>query len=125
MKKDYYRSDKATQKKDFYGERKSKIRLLPILIILVLLAVIIALIMSWRRWEGKPPVVRLDKDFKALGRKPEISVTVQDPGSGLKIVSVTLTQKNQVVPLIEEKYPGPSFEKFWQLGDRQSKTFQL
>ncbi|HSE41568.1 MAG TPA: M23 family metallopeptidase, partial [Acidobacteriota bacterium] len=123
MKKDFYRSDKT--KKDFYGERKSRIKLLPILIILVLLAVITAIILSWKRWEGKPPVVQLDKDFKALGRNPHVAVTVQDSGSGLKKFSVTLTQKNQTVPLVDEQYAGPTLGKFWQTGDRQAKTFQL
>ena len=126
MKKDYYRHPKMDQsKKDFYGERKSRIRLLPILIVLVALALIVALVMSWSRWEGKPPVVLLEKDFKALGRNSQLSVTVHDPGSGLKQFSVTLTQKNQTVPLIEEQYAGPTLGKFWQLGDRQTKTFQL
>ncbi|HEY7162449.1 MAG TPA: hypothetical protein VH815_14380, partial [Acidobacteriota bacterium] len=97
MKKDYYRSDKANQtSKGFYGERKSRINLLPILLVLILLAFIATIILSWARWEGKPPIVKLNKDFKALGRKPEISLTVQDPGSGLKKLSVTLAQKNQV-----------------------------
>ena len=126
MKKDYYRSDKANQtSKGFYGERKSSIHLLPILLVLIFLAFIATIILSWARWEGKPPIVKLDKDFKALGRKPEISLTVQDPGSGLKKLSVTLTQKNQVVPLVEEQYAGPSFTKFWKRGDRQTKTFQV
>ena len=96
MKKDYYRNPKADQsKKDFYGERKSRIRLFPILIVVVVLALTVAVVMSWPRWEGKPPVVLLKKDFKALGRNPQISITVQDSGSGLKQFSATLTQKNQ------------------------------
>jgi murein DD-endopeptidase MepM/ murein hydrolase activator NlpD len=125
MKKDYYRADKANQAKGFYGERKSRISLLPILIVLVLLAFITLIILSWPRWEGKPPIVKLDKDFKALGRKPQISVSVQDAGSGLKKLSITLSQKGQNVALVDEQYPGPSFEKFWKRGDRQPKNFQL
>jgi murein DD-endopeptidase MepM/ murein hydrolase activator NlpD len=126
MKKDYYRSDKSNQtSKGFYGERKSRIRLLPILIIFVFLAFIVLIVMSWARWEGKPPEVRLNKDFKTLGRKPEISITVQDSGSGLKNFSVKLVQKNQVVPLVDEPYAGPTWEKFWKKGDRQTKTFPV
>ena len=126
MKKDFYRGDKANQtSKGFYGERKSRIKLLPILIISVFLAFIAVIVLSWPRWEGKPPLVKLDKDFKALGRKPQVSVTVQDPGSGLKKLSITLAQKNQIVPLVDEQYAGPTFGKFWKKGDRQTKTFQL
>ncbi|MCI0618849.1 hypothetical protein L0244_38235, partial [bacterium] len=125
MKKDFYRSDKANTSKGFYGESKRRINLIPILLILVVLALLTAIILSWPRWEGKPPEVRLNKDFKTLGRKPEISITVQDSGSGLKNFSVTLTQKNQAVPLVDEQYAGPGWKKFWKKGDRQTKTFQL
>src|SRR5262245_52417837 len=104
MKKDFYRSDKANQtSKGFYGERKTRINLIPILLILIVVVLLVAIIMSWSRWEGKPPAVQFDKDFKALGRKPQISVSVQDLGSGLKKFSVTLTQKNQTVALVEEQ----------------------
>lgn len=126
MKKGFYRSRSAGQmKKDFYGERKSRIRLLPILLVFVLLLLIAGIVVTWPRWEGKPPVVQLDKDLTALGRNPEVSIAVQDAGSGLKKFSVTLKQKNQAVSLIDEQYPGPTLEKFWKAGDRQAKSFQL
>ena len=108
-----------------YRERQSRLKLLPILLIIVVILILAAAIMSWRRWEGGDPVVRLNREFKALGRKPALSLFVQDSRTGLKNVSVTLKQSNQVVSLIEEKYPGPTMMNFWETGDRQEKNFDL
>lgn len=99
--------------------------------ILFFLAVLLGLILvgslvgSWKRWEGQPPTVRFDHDFKALGRSPSLSLVVEDAGTGLRNVSVTLKQKEQSIPLVEEQYPGPSSFTFWRTGSQKSATFEI
>jgi len=112
-------------KEDIYGERKVRIPWFRVLLIIVLLSLVGAVVASWKRWESDPPQVGLDRDFKALGRNPAVSVTVQDPGCGLKRVSVILKQNGQSIPLIEEEYPAPAMSQFWKLGDRRPKNLDL
>ena len=99
--------------------------LLVLLITIIILSFLAVIIGSWKRWEGKPPVVSLNRDFKALGRNPVVSVLVQDPDTGLKRVTINLKQKDQVIPLVEQDYAGPGIMNFWKVGDRSSKTFDL
>jgi len=106
-------------------QHESRLGPLAILLILIIVLILAGVVASWRRWEGAPPVVRLNRDFKTLGRKPALSMDVQDPGSGLKAISVTLRQKDQAVNLVDEQYPGPEFLTFWKIGDRTPKTFDL
>lgn len=111
--------------KDGYGERRKTIRWAPILLIVAILFLVAVVFLSWKRWEGDPPVVRFDQEFKALNRNPAVSLLVQDTGSGIKKISVTLKQKGQAVPLVEEEYPGPSMTEFRKRGDTQPKRFEL
>ncbi len=112
-------------KNRMYREHKSRLKLLPILLFIVLILVIAGFIMSWKRWEGEKPDVRLSREFKALGRTPSVSLVVQDPRSGLKGISVNLTHKGQVVSLVDEKYAGPTMMKFWETGDQEQKNFDI
>jgi murein DD-endopeptidase MepM/ murein hydrolase activator NlpD len=113
-----------TGKKNFETERG---RFGPFVFLLILLIIlfIVAIVVSWKRWEGHSPEVRFNRDFKSLGRKPDISLTVIDPGSGLKSLSVTLKQKDQTVVLVDEYYPGPAKWSIWEVGDQQAKNFDL
>src|SRR5688500_10035828 len=111
--------------KDTYTERKSRIKVLPILLLIVILLFVAGIFLSWNRWERKAPVVRMNQELKALGRNPSISLFVQDQESGLKRLTVTLKQKDQVVPLIDEEYSSPSLKEVKKLGDRAGKTVDL
>ena len=73
---------------------------------------------SFKRWEGQPPRVALDHDFTALGRSPSLSLTVQDPETGLKHVTVRLRQKDQEVVLADESFERtqPAHSKTYDLG---------
>src|SRR5262245_31381098 len=82
--------------------------LLFVLLVLVFSLLIVFLGISFRRWEGQAPILRFDREFKALGRSPNLSLTIEDAGSGLSRVSVSLRQKDQLIPLVEERYEGPS-----------------
>src|SRR5215475_2612084 len=95
------------------------------LVVLLSLFVIASLVVTWKRWEGLSPTVRFDHDFKALGRSPSLSLIVEDLGTGLRAVSVTLKQKDQTTPLVEQQYPGPSLFTFWRTGAQKSAPFDL
>jgi murein DD-endopeptidase MepM/ murein hydrolase activator NlpD len=114
------RSIRGLMKRDQRG-----IAALPVLLGLVLLVILILIILSYKRWEGQAPVVRFSRDFKALGRNPSLSLLVEDPGSGLKSISVALRQKDQIIPVIEEEYPGPPFYGLWATGAQQAKNFEV
>ena len=53
------------------------------LLILFVLAVIGGFAVSFQRWEGQPPTIRFDREFKSLGRKPPLSLQIEDAGNGL------------------------------------------
>jgi len=96
-----------------------------VLLIFIFLILLSSVFLTWKRWEGQSPTLRFDRDFKALGRSPSLSLSIEDPGCGLKNISVTLKQKDQSVPLVEEQYPGPSFFTFWKTGIQKSKSLEL
>jgi murein DD-endopeptidase MepM/ murein hydrolase activator NlpD len=75
------------------------------LIILVLFVVVIgvaAVGVTHARWEGEPPQILFNRDFKSLGRTPTVGLTIQDAGTGLKHVSIHLKQKDQDVVLADD-----------------------
>lgn len=111
--------------KNGYGEKRKGIRWLPVLLILVISLFVAGIFLTWKRWERQAPIVRFTEEFKALNRNPAVSIIVQDPGSGLKHVQVTLKQKDQSVPLIDERYDGPTLTQFRKKGETQPKTFDL
>jgi len=96
-----------------------------VLLILFILMVIGGFAVSFQRWEGQPPTIRFDRDFKSLGRKPPLSLQIDDAGNGLSKISVSLKQKDQLVSLVEESYPGPSLLTFWRTGEKKSATIDL
>ena len=95
------------------------------LLILVFLVLIGGVVVSFQRWEGQPPTIRFDREFKSLGRKPPLSLQIEDAGNGLNHISVSLKQKDQLVSLAEESYPGPSLLAFWRVGEKKSATVDV
>ena len=77
-------------------------------LLMVILAV--TMVLTYKRWEGQPPQVAFDRDFKALGRNPAFNVTVQDAGTGLKHVSIRLKQKDQDIVLADEELDRSAIE---------------
>jgi len=96
-----------------------------VLLILVSLVLIGGVVVSFQRWEGQPPTMRFDREFKSLGRKPPLSVQIEDAGNGLNHTSVSLKQKDQLVSLFEESYPGPSLLAFWRVGEKKAVTIEV
>ncbi len=62
------------------------------------------------RLESEPPQVTLSPATDVLGLAP-LEVTVADPGSGLKSVTITLSSSGAEIPLLNEQYPRPVPEK--------------
>jgi len=96
-----------------------------VLLILFVLMLIVGFTVSFKHWEGQPPTVRFDREFKSLGRKPALSLQIEDAGNGLSKIAVSLKQKDQWVPLVEQSYPGPSLVTFWRTGGQKSATIDL
>src|SRR5437660_1910847 len=94
-----------------------------LLLILISLILVSSIFLTWGRWEGQSPTLRFDRDFKALGRNPSLSLLIEDSGCGLKNISVNLKQKDQLVSLVEEQYPAPS--SFGRSRIQKSKTFEI
>jgi murein DD-endopeptidase MepM/ murein hydrolase activator NlpD len=97
---------------------------LPLFLGFVALLLLLFVAASFSRWEGQAPSVRFNREFKSLGRKPALSLQVEDAGNGLNRVTVSLKQKDQLVPLVDESYPGPSLA-FWRTGQQKATTIDL
>ena len=71
-----------------------------VLVVLIL----VGLGLTFKRWEGQPPRVMFDRDFNALGHSPRLNLTVEDPETGLRHVTIRLKQKDQDVVLADESF---------------------
>src|SRR5262249_51471928 len=76
--------------------------MIKVLGIFVLALILTAVGVTHKRWEGQPPEITFDRDFKAMGRTPVLAVNLQDSGTGLKHVTIRLKQKDQDVVLADE-----------------------
>ena len=77
------------------------IRVIPRLVIVVLLA---SFAVACSRIEGEAPVVSFDREFKALGNSPALTMTVADSGTGLGHIAIHLKQKDQDVVLVDDTF---------------------
>src|SRR5438552_6804278 len=88
-----------------------------VLVALVLVILLAALVVTYKRWEGHAPEAAFDRDFKAMGRTPSLGLTVQDSGTGLRHVTILLKTKDQELVLADESFDRPGAEK--------SKTYDV
>src|SRR5215510_3638999 len=91
----------AFRRKEQFGP-SSRISGLGVLAIVLVVIIVALAAYTFRRWEGQPPEVKFDRDFKALGKNPAVNVTVSDAGTGLDRVTVRLKQKAQDIVLVDE-----------------------
>lgn len=56
-----------------------------------------------------PPVISIGPDMTNVGKGTQISVTINDPGSGLKSVTITATQGDKQIPLVSKELPSGTF----------------
>jgi murein DD-endopeptidase MepM/ murein hydrolase activator NlpD len=76
--------------------------MIKVLGIFMLVLILTGVGVTYKRWEGQPPEITFDRDFKAMGRTPVLAVSLQDSGTGLKHVTIRLKQKDQDVVLTDE-----------------------
>ena len=95
------------------------------LFIIVFVALLVLIGLSSRRLEGQAPGVGFDRDFEALGRTFSLGLTVDDPGTGLKEVSVLLTQGDREVVLAEDSFDGPGLFRLWGSGEEKSRSYDI
>jgi hypothetical protein len=75
-----------------------------LLAVIILLALAAGLFMIFR--DTTPPVVTITPDAQQLGKESIVTVTVQDPGSGLRSLDIYAVQNGQRSPLAVKAYPG-------------------
>jgi len=90
--------------------------MIKVLGVLFLAIIVTGAALTYKRWEGQPPDVAFSRDFKALGRTPDVAVTVQDAGTGLKQVTIRLKQKDQDVVLADETLEKGTPAKTYDVG---------
>jgi murein DD-endopeptidase MepM/ murein hydrolase activator NlpD len=93
---------------------------------LALTAVLISFLFACSRAEGTAPTVAFDRDFKALGSKPSLSLTVSDAGTGLNHVTIHLKQKDQDVVLSDDTFAKAAAPKTktYELGELIAEKFK-
>lgn len=84
---------------------------------LFLVSLLASFVAGCSRMESQAPTVEFNRDFKALGSAPALSVAVEDSGTGLRHVTIRLKQKDEDVVLADE-----SFDK---AGDAKNKTWDV
>jgi murein DD-endopeptidase MepM/ murein hydrolase activator NlpD len=92
----------------------------------IVLILLIAFTLTFKRWEGQPPRVMFDHDFTSLGRSPSLSLTVEDPETGLRHVSIRLKQKDQDIVLAEESFDRkqPANTKIYDVGKLLAEKYK-
>lgn len=75
--------------------------------IVVVLGVLLVVGFIYGRMEGQKPRIAFDREFEALRRGAALELTVEDAGTGLKQVSVVLTQGTTETVLADESFNGP------------------
>ena len=83
----------------------------------IVLMLLITFVLTFNRWEGQAPRVMFDRDFNSLGRSPSLHLTVEDPETGLRHVTIRLKQKDQDVVLADDSFDRSSAGK--------SKTYDV
>src|SRR5580704_10943468 len=85
---------------------------------LVIVTLLASHVMGCGRMESQAPTVMFNREFKALGSSPELSVAVEDSGTGLRHVAIHLKQRDQDVVLADESFDkaGAAKAKTWDVG---------
>jgi hypothetical protein len=71
---------------------------------LVILVAVGALVLTYKRWEGTPPTIGFDREFKFLGKKTSLTLNTGDEGTGLKRVQILLKHKDGETPLADDTF---------------------
>jgi hypothetical protein len=95
-----------------------------VLLILFVVMLMVSFTVSFKRWEGQPPTIRFDREFKSLGRKPPLSVQIEDAGNGLSKIAVSLKQKTSWFPWLRNPIRAVA-GYFLANGHKKSATIDL
>lgn len=77
-----------------------------ILLALIILSLLTIAIVRWK--DGDPPEVDLTQPFSIAGRQTPLSLHVEDLGSGLKAIEVTISYRGESYPVAKETFPSKS-----------------
>lgn len=72
--------------------------------IFAVLALLLIVGLRFTRLEGQEPTMAFDREFEALPRSPSLGLTVEDSGTGLKQVSIVLSQDGTDLVLAEDSF---------------------
>jgi murein DD-endopeptidase MepM/ murein hydrolase activator NlpD len=90
--------------------KSAKRSLKPILLILLVLLVCIPLVWIFIvRMEGAEPSLRLDLESSFIGKSREITVTIEDAGSGVRKVWMSLLANGKEVEFLQRTFPSAGF----------------
>jgi len=70
--------------------------------VVLILLILVGFGLTYKRWEGQAPRIMFDRNFQALGHSPRLNLTVEDPETGLRDVTLRLRQQAQDVVLADE-----------------------
>ncbi len=92
----------------------------------IILILLTGLAFTFKRWEGRAPRVTLDHDFTSLGRSPSLNLTVADPETGLRHVTIQLSQKDQHIVLADESFDRrrPENSKTYNIGKLLTEKYK-
>ena len=72
--------------------------------VVLILLILVGFGLTYKRWEGQAPRIMFDHNFQALGHSPRLNLTVEDPETGLRHVTIRLRQQAQDVVLADESF---------------------
>lgn len=74
-----------------------------------------------------PPVITIGPDMERIGKHPNLTVMVEDPGSGLASLEVVAVQAGKRIPLLSETFAGTArkVEKPLSIDGKQIKEGEL
>ncbi|MBG0789228.1 MAG: M23 family metallopeptidase [Desulfovibrionaceae bacterium] len=110
----------------FGNKKKSKGLPLGLLLTIIgLLALAGGAFMVFR--DTTPPAITIGPDMERIGKQSALTVAVEDPGSGLTSVEVTVVQAGKRTTLLSESYAGATsrIEKTFQIGDGWIKEGEM
>ena len=90
--------------------RRSKLPLVIFLVVLIVAGTAAALFVVWPRIESTAPQIALSPDVEAVGLKP-LQARITDTGTGLRTVTVTLSQGGTEHAIASEQFATPIGDK--------------
>lgn len=99
--------------------------LIGVLLVLVLACFVLFVALAYPRLEGQEPQIVFDHEPEVLGSSPDLGLRVEDAGTGLRQVQVTLSQGDDQVVLVDESFAGPGILSLRSGGEQKSVTLDI